>query len=53
MTEFYDVCYCVEKDRETGEVISVDTSRILLCEATRKILHEAFYILGINPVERM
>lgn len=53
MTEFYDVCYCVEKDRETGEVISVDTNRILLCEATRKILHEAFYIMGINPVERM
>lgn len=53
MTEFYDACYCVEKDAETGAVIKVDMSRILLCEATRMVLHQAFYILGINPVERM
>lgn len=53
MTEFYDACYCVEKDTETGAIIRVDMSRILLCEATRMVLHQAFYILGIDPVEKM
>lgn len=53
MTEFYDACYCVEKDRGTGEIVNVNMSRILLCEATRRVLHQAFYILGIEPVEKM
>ena len=53
MTEFYDACYCVEKDRVTGEVLKVNMSRVLLCEATRRILHQAFYILGLDPVEKM
>ena len=53
MTEFYDACYCVEKDTETEAIIRVDMSRILLCEATRMVLHQAFNILGIDPVEKM
>ena len=53
MTEFYDNCYCIEKNRESGEVISVNMSRILLLEATRQVLSQAFYILGIDPVEKM
>ena len=52
-TEFYDVCYCVEKDRETGEVINVNMSRLLLCEATARVLDSAFYIVGLEPVGRM
>lgn len=53
LTEFYDVCYCVEKDKETGVVLSVDMSRLMLCEATRLVLERAFFILGIDPVGKM
>uniref|UniRef100_A0A8D3ARY5 Arginine--tRNA ligase, cytoplasmic n=1 Tax=Scophthalmus maximus TaxID=52904 RepID=A0A8D3ARY5_SCOMX len=52
-TEFYDSCYCVEKDRQTGEVVKVNMWRMLLCEATAAIMEKGFEILGINPVHRM
>ena len=52
-TEFYDVCYCVEKDRVTGEIVKVNMSRLLLCEATAKVLDKSFYILGLEPVNKM
>ncbi|XP_024921228.1 arginine--tRNA ligase, cytoplasmic isoform X2 [Cynoglossus semilaevis] len=52
-TEFYDSCYCVEKDRRTGQVIKVNMWRMLLCEATASIMAKGFEILGINPVHRM
>ena len=52
-TEFYDNCYCVEKNRQTGEVISVNMSRLLLCEATAKVLEKSFFIVGLEPVSRM
>ncbi|XP_030649394.1 arginine--tRNA ligase, cytoplasmic [Chanos chanos] len=52
-TEFYDSCYCVEKDRQTGEVVKVNMWRMLLCEATAAIMAKCFDILGITPVERM
>ncbi|XP_072230632.1 arginine--tRNA ligase, cytoplasmic isoform X2 [Leuresthes tenuis] len=52
-TEFYDSCYCVEKDRKTGEVVKINMWRMLLCEATAAIMAKGFDILGINPVERM
>ncbi|XP_013859525.1 arginine--tRNA ligase, cytoplasmic [Austrofundulus limnaeus] len=52
-TEFYDSCYCVEKDRQTGEVIKINMWRMLLCEATATIMAKCFDILGINPVQRM
>ncbi|XP_051533691.1 arginine--tRNA ligase, cytoplasmic-like [Myxocyprinus asiaticus] len=52
-TEFYDSCYCVEKDRQTGEVVKVNMWRILLCEATAAVMAKSFDILGINPVQRM
>lgn len=53
LTEFYDNCYCVEKDRKTGEVIKVDMGRMLLLEATARVMETAFYILGIKPVTKM
>lgn len=53
MTEFYDACYCVEKDKETGDIVKVNMSRILLCEATRLVLFRGLYILGIEPLEKM
>uniref|UniRef100_A0A3Q1C572 Arginine--tRNA ligase, cytoplasmic n=1 Tax=Amphiprion ocellaris TaxID=80972 RepID=A0A3Q1C572_AMPOC len=52
-TEFYDSCYCVEKDRQTGEVIKVNMWRMLLCEATAAVMAKGFDILGINPVQKM
>lgn len=52
-TEFYDVCYCVEKDRSSGEVIGVNMSRLLLCEAVAQVLDKGFYLVGLEPVGRM
>lgn len=52
-TEFYDACYCVEKDRQTGEIVKINMSRLLLCEATAMVLEEGFHIVGLEPVSRM
>ena len=52
-TEFYDACYCVEKNRETKEIVKINKERIVLCEVTAIILAKCFYILGLEPVERM
>ncbi|CAF2517124.1 unnamed protein product [Rotaria sp. Silwood2] len=51
-TDFYDRCYCVEKDRTTGEV-RLNYRRILLCEATANVLKQCFEILGIQSLDRM
>ncbi|KAF5913214.1 hypothetical protein HPG69_016829 [Diceros bicornis minor] len=52
-TEFYDNCYCVEKDRQTGKVLKVNMWRMLLCEAVAAVMAKGFDILGIKPVQRM
>ncbi|KAF8567160.1 hypothetical protein P879_05709 [Paragonimus westermani] len=52
-TNFYDSCYCIERDRETGAVLRIHTSRLMLCEATAKIMKCGFDILGLRTVERM
>lgn len=52
-TDFYDRCYCVEKDKTTGEILRINYQRIVLCEATANILKKCFEILGIEPLERM
>lgn len=51
-TEFYDKCYCVEKDK-SGEIIKVNMGRILLTEATAIVLEQCFSLLGLKPVDRM
>uniref|UniRef100_A0A6P7FYZ3 Probable arginine--tRNA ligase, cytoplasmic n=1 Tax=Diabrotica virgifera virgifera TaxID=50390 RepID=A0A6P7FYZ3_DIAVI len=51
-SEFYDNCYCVEKD-SSGDIIKVNVGRILLAEATAMVLERCFYILGLKPVEKM
>ncbi|XP_055596538.1 probable arginine--tRNA ligase, cytoplasmic [Uranotaenia lowii] len=51
-TEFYDSCYCIEKNKE-GEVIKINAGRVLLCEATSRILGKCFYILGLKPLHRI
>jgi len=51
-TEFYENCYCVEKNKE-GKIIKINWSRILLCEATASVLATCFDILGLKPVQKM
>ena len=51
-SEFYDNCYCVEKNK-AGEITKVNMGRIILCEATAKILARCFDILGLKPVQKM
>merc|ERR1740131_703749 len=51
-TEFYENCYCVEKNK-AGEIVKVNWSRILLCEATASVLAACFDILGLKPVQKM
>ena len=52
-SEFYDVCYCVEKDRTTGEIVKVNMDRMALCEATALIMAQCFSLLGLNPLQKM
>lgn len=52
-TEFYDKCYVVEKDPITKQITKVNMSRLLLCEATAKIMESGFHILGLNTLQRM
>ena len=37
-TEFYDACYCVEKNA-AGDVVKVNMGRIMLCDATAQVIH--------------
>ncbi|XP_014341501.1 arginine--tRNA ligase, cytoplasmic isoform X2 [Latimeria chalumnae] len=52
-TEFYDSCYCVEKDRQTGAIVKVNMWRMLLCEAAAAVMAKGFDVLGITPVQKM
>uniref|UniRef100_A0A182SD47 Probable arginine--tRNA ligase, cytoplasmic n=1 Tax=Anopheles maculatus TaxID=74869 RepID=A0A182SD47_9DIPT len=51
-SEFYDSCYCIEKNKQ-GEIVKVYASRILLCEATSRVLGKCFDILGLKPVHKI
>ncbi|KAH8854373.1 Arginine--tRNA ligase, cytoplasmic [Schistosoma japonicum] len=51
-TNFYDTCYCIERNQETGDV-QINKERILLCEATARVMKCGFDILGIETVEKM
>lgn len=53
LTEFYDACYCIEKNKETGEIVKVDMNRMSLLESCARIFEAGFYIFGIKPVTRM
>lgn len=51
-TEFYDNCYCVEKNSE-GKIVKINFNRLILCEATAAVMEKCFAILGIETVEKM
>lgn len=51
-TEFYDSCYCIEKNK-AGEIVKINAGRVLLAEATARILEKCFFILGLKPVSKL
>lgn len=51
-TEFYDNCYCVEKDA-SGKIVKINNNRLILCEATAAVMEKCFFLLGINTVSKM
>lgn len=51
-TEFYDACYCIEKNKE-GEIVKINVGRVLLAESTAMILGKCFDILGLKPVSKI
>lgn len=51
-SEFYDNCYCVVKNK-SGEIVEVNMGRILLTEATARILEQCLYLLGLRTVSKM
>ena len=53
LTDFYESCYCVEKDKTTGEVVKVHMNRLMLLEATAKVFEQGFKILGLKPLDKM
>lgn len=52
-SEFYDNCYVIEKDATSGQVKSVNVGRLLLCDATARVLERCFALLSIRTVEKM
>ncbi|KHJ49273.1 arginine--tRNA ligase [Trichuris suis] len=51
-TEFYDNCYCIEKNAE-GVILKVNNHRLILCEVTADVIAVGFNILGIRTIEKM
>lgn len=51
-SEFYDKCRVVHTVPETGKT-EVNLNRIILCEATARIMEAGLFILGIKTVEKM
>lgn len=51
-TEFYDKCYCIEKDKQ-GKIVKIFYDRLVLCEITALIMEKCFEMLGIKTVSKM
>ncbi|XP_073961285.1 arginine--tRNA ligase-like protein [Choristoneura fumiferana] len=51
-TEFYDKCYCVEKDKD-GKIVKILYDRLMLCEATARVMEKGLDLLGIKTVSKM
>lgn len=53
-SEFYEECYCIEKLRVNDEdVLRVNFDRLLLCEATARIISLGLTLMGIELVEKL
>ena len=53
LTEFYEACYCVEKDKTTGEIVKVHMNRLMLLKATSLVFLQGFNILGLKALDKM
>lgn len=51
-TEFYDACYCIEKNKQ-GEIVKINANRVLLCEATAAVMAQCFDILGLKTIQKI
>lgn len=51
-TEFYDACYCIERNA-AGDIVKVNCGRILLAEAAALVMKKCFDILGLKPLSKM
>ncbi|XP_072944916.1 arginine--tRNA ligase, cytoplasmic [Epargyreus clarus] len=51
-TEFYDKCYCVEKDK-SGNIVKIFYERLMLCEVTARVMEKCFFLLSIRTVSKM
>ena len=56
VTDFiYDICVKVQENYKKYRIVGDEhmESRIILCEAIRKVLEKAFYMVGIVPIEKI
>jgi len=51
-TKFYDNCYVLEVNKETGEKV-LNKDRLILVALTSMIMKKAFKVLGFLPTSRM
>lgn len=51
-SEFYDKCYCVEKDKE-GKIVKIFYERLALCEVTAQVMEKSLNLLGLKTVSKM
>ncbi|VDP33754.1 unnamed protein product [Soboliphyme baturini] len=51
-TEFYDGCYCIERN-SSGDIVNIRMERMVLCEMTADVLAVGLGILGIRTIEKM
>lgn len=56
VTDFiYDICVKVQENYKKYRIVGDENmeSRIILCEAIRKVLEKAFFMVGIVPIEKI
>lgn len=56
VTDFiYEICVKVQENYKKYRIIGDENmeSRIILCEAIRKVLEKAFFMVGIVPIEKI
>jgi len=56
VTDFiYDICVKVQENYKKYRIVGDENmeSRIILCEAIRKVLEKGFFMVGIVPIEKI
>lgn len=52
-SNFFIKCRCIGYDDDKVTIKNVDLNRLLICMATKNVLHKCLHILGIEPLEHM